>query len=52
MQSESVAEIFHDVVAPCGETDDNSETAVGEDPNWYGNGGGDGVGLPDQVNGS
>lgn len=47
MQSKSVSKIFHDIVAPCGETDDDGETAVCEDPDWHGDGGGDGIGLPD-----
>ena len=47
MEGKSVAEIFHDVVTPCGETDNDCQTAVREDPDRHGDGGGDGVGLPD-----
>jgi hypothetical protein len=48
VESESVAEVFHDVVAPCCESDDDCEAAEGEDPDWDGDGGGYCVCLPDE----
>lgn len=49
VQGQSVAEVFHHVVAPGGEADNDGEAAEGECPDGHGDGRGDGVGLPDEV---
>lgn len=48
MEGKSVAEVFHDVVAPCCKADDDCDAAKGEDPDWDGDGGGYRVCLPDE----
>jgi len=48
VQGQSVAEVFHHVVAQW-RSDNDGEAAEGECPDGHGDGRGDGVGLPDEV---
>lgn len=52
MQSQSVSEIAHDVVPVCPETNDDTGTTVGEDPDGHVGLLLDGAGVPDEVDGT
>ena len=51
MKSETVAQVAHDVVSVGGETNDNTTSSEGEDPDWDGESCGTGACFPDLENG-
>ena len=51
MESETVAQVAHDVVAVGSETDDNTTSSESEDPDWDGETGGTGARVPHLVDG-
>lgn len=52
MERQTVTQIAHDVIAIGPESDDDSSTSIGKNPDWNRAFGGKGRGTPNEVNGA